>query len=151
MWPSSADRVPENTAQSVADFIERQTKANLLFYSQSDDETIRRRLSELDREWDVERALETQFGLTAALAVVLGALTNRKWYALSFITGAFMAQHALQGWCPPVEMYRRLGYRTRKEIDQERFALKAVRGDFREIPENRDQIRPERLLEVMRR
>jgi hypothetical protein len=26
-----------------------------------------------------------------------------------------------------------LGYRTMKEIDQERYALKALRGDFRDV------------------
>jgi len=30
-------------------------------------------------------------------------------------------------------MLRRLGVRTRYEIDQERYALKALRGDFREV------------------
>jgi hypothetical protein len=43
---------------------------------------------------------------------------------------AFLFQHAVQGWCPPVPILRRLGYRTAREIDDERAALKALRGDF---------------------
>jgi hypothetical protein len=43
---------------------------------------------------------------------------------------AFLFQHALQGWCPPVPVLRRLGFRTMREIDTERYALKAIRGDF---------------------
>jgi hypothetical protein len=39
-------------------------------------------------------------------------------------------QHALQGWCPPVPLLRRLGFRTSFEIEEERQALKALRGDF---------------------
>ena len=39
-------------------------------------------------------------------------------------------QHALQGWCPPIELFRRLGVRTAGEIARERYALKALRGDF---------------------
>jgi hypothetical protein len=39
-------------------------------------------------------------------------------------------QHALTGWCPPVPLFRRLGARTRQEIDRELYALKVVRGDF---------------------
>jgi hypothetical protein len=42
----------------------------------------------------------------------------------------FLFQHAVQGWCPPLPVLRRLGVRTRKEIDRERYALKALRGDF---------------------
>jgi hypothetical protein len=45
----------------------------------------------------------------------------------------FLLQHAVQGWCPPVPLFRRLGVRTREEIEREKFALKALRGDFEEI------------------
>jgi hypothetical protein len=45
------------------------------------------------------------------------------------VQGFFM-QHALQGWCPPLPVFRRLGFRTQYEIEQERYALKAIRGDF---------------------
>ncbi|HET9942578.1 MAG TPA: hypothetical protein VFR05_04515, partial [Terriglobia bacterium] len=41
-----------------------------------------------------------------------------------------LLQHAVQGWCPPVPLFRRLGIRTQREIDEERYALKAMRGDF---------------------
>jgi hypothetical protein len=46
---------------------------------------------------------------------------------------AFLLQHALQGWCPPVPVFRRLGVRTTAEIDRERYALKALRGDFKRL------------------
>ena len=39
-------------------------------------------------------------------------------------------QHALQGWCPTVPEFRRIGVRTAKEINREKYALKAMRGDF---------------------
>jgi hypothetical protein len=42
----------------------------------------------------------------------------------------FLLQHAVQGWCPPLALLRRLGVRTRREIDAEKYALKALRGDF---------------------
>jgi hypothetical protein len=37
---------------------------------------------------------------------------------------------AVEGWCPPVPILRRLGFRTSYEIEEERQALKALRGDF---------------------
>jgi len=40
---------------------------------------------------------------------------------------AFLLQHAVQGWCPPLPVFRRLGVRTADEINDERVALKAVR------------------------
>lgn len=43
---------------------------------------------------------------------------------------SFLLQHAIQGWCPPIEMYRRLGVRSRNEFDAERTTIKALRGDF---------------------
>jgi hypothetical protein len=39
-------------------------------------------------------------------------------------------QHALQGWCPPLSAIRRLGVRSAAEIEEERTALRAIRGDF---------------------
>ena len=89
-----------------------------------------RRLAELDREWDIERCLETTAASLALVGTALGATVNRRWYALPAAVGAFLMQHALQGWCPPLPLLRRLGVRTADEINQERYALKALRGDF---------------------
>lgn len=47
--------------------------------------------------------------------------------------GGFLLRHAVQGWCPPLPVFRRLGARTQSEIDHERYALKALRGDFRGV------------------
>ena len=46
------------------------------------------------------------------------------------VVGGFLLQHALSGWCPPVTLLRRLGFRTAGEIHREKYALKALRGDF---------------------
>ena len=52
----------------------------------------------------------------------------------------FLLQHAVQGWCPPVPFFRRRGVRTAREIEIERYALKALRGDFGPIfPSVRDR------------
>ena len=60
---------------------------------------------------------------------------SRKWLVLTGAVLGFLFQHAVSGWCPPVPVLRRLGFRTRGEIDREKFALKAMRGDFRDLPE----------------
>ncbi len=50
------------------------------------------------------------------------------------IVAGFLLQHAVQGWCPPVPIFRRMGIRTAREIDSERYALKIIRGDFESLP-----------------
>jgi hypothetical protein len=40
----------------------------------------------------------------------------------------------------PVPVFRRLAFRTASEIDQERYALKAVRGDFDNLHPKDDRV-----------
>lgn len=68
--------------------------------------------------------------MLAFAGIVLGARGSRTWLLLSAAVTAFLLQHALQGWCPPVPVLRRLGFRTTQEIERERQAVKALRGDF---------------------
>src|SRR5204863_859465 len=91
------------------------------------------RIDELDREWDIERVLETNASCLALLGVGLAATVNRKWLALSAGVLGFLLLHGVQGWCPPLPVLRRAGVRTRAEIDRERFALKFLRGDFAHV------------------
>jgi hypothetical protein len=91
---------------------------------------ISQRLSELEEEWDMERMLFAMTSINMLLGLSAGA-RNRRWLAWPVIVAGFQLQHAVQGWCPPVSLLRRLGVRTRQEIDSERVALKALRGDFR--------------------
>src|SRR4030095_4069227 len=95
---------------------------------------ISTRIAELESEWDMERILETKASTLALTGAVLG-LFNRKWLLLTCGVMAFLFQHAVQGWCPPVPLLRKFGVRTRSEIDREKFALKALRGDFKNIPD----------------
>lgn len=88
-------------------------------------------LERLDREWDMERVLEANASaLSLGLLAFAAARPTRRRLALAAVVPAFLLQHAVQGWCPPVALFRRLGVRTRGEIDAERTAVKALRGDF---------------------
>jgi hypothetical protein len=132
MLPSTTNRVPRNTAERINAQIRRQTQANIARYSFAGPAAIRRRLAELDREWDIERMLEANAAAVSLVGLGLGATVNRKWFAFPAVVAGFLLQHALQGWCPPVPVLRRLGFRTQSEIDHERYALKAARGDFQQ-------------------
>lgn len=131
MLPPTTVRVPWHTPDRYNEAIRRQTEESIALYGNAGRETIDRRLEELDREWDIERVLETNAAVMLLTGIGLGALVDRRFLILPAAVGGFLLQHALQGWCPPVPFFRRRGFRTASEIDYERYALKALRGDFR--------------------
>lgn len=130
---NSRNRVPAHTNERINQQIRLDTDLRVRYYEQHADE-IPHRLRELDDEWDIERAVEANASVLAFVGVALGATHDRRWLALPALVSGFLFQHAIQGWCPPIPILRRLGFRTAYEIEEERQALKALRGDFAEIP-----------------
>jgi hypothetical protein len=132
MIPATVERVPRHTAAHVNEQIHRRTQESVARHA-ADPAAIDRRLAELDREWDIERTLEANAATLAAVGAGLALLADRRFALVPLVVGTFLLQHAVQGWCPPVPVFRRLGVRTQREIDEERCALKALRGDFRDL------------------
>jgi len=130
MSSTTADRVPDHTSEDVNRRIQQEIEARVREFA-NDSAGIEERLRELDEEWDIERMLEANASALAFTGALLGASVDRRWIALPIVVGAFLFQHAIQGWCPPVPILRRLGFRTAREIETERVALKFLRGDFR--------------------
>jgi hypothetical protein len=130
--PWTKDRVPEHTSKRVNYRIKRAMYKRVTEAGEKPG-TIFGRLLRLDREWDIERAIEANASALAFIGTALGYFIHPYWLAVPALVTAFLFQHALQGWCPPVPILRRLGFRTAYEIEQERHALKALRGDYREI------------------
>jgi hypothetical protein len=134
MTTEDGDRVRANTSAEVNAKIDHQTKENVNNYAGASREEITRRIEELEREWDMERVLETNASALAITGLGIFVITkNRKWLFVPGVVMSFLFQHAVQGWCPPVPVFRRLGVRTRQEIDSEKYALKVLRGDFSEV------------------
>lgn len=136
--PHTETRVLETTSHRLTERLRLQMEARI-FYLAGNPEKIDQRLEELDEEWDMERILQAN-AAGVSLFGVLMASHNRKWLLLPLTVAGFLMQHAVQGWCPPVEIFRRIGIRTTKEINDERYALKTLRGDFKEtnIADNLD-------------
>jgi len=134
LFPDTAARVPQHTSERVNDRIRRDTNASIAASAAGGRVAIERRLEELDREWDIERALEANAATAVLVGVTLGTTVDRRWFAFPAAVAGFLLQHALQGWCPPLPVWRGLGFRTADEIAHERYALKALRGDFDELP-----------------
>lgn len=122
-------RVRDATAATVNQRIARQTEDNVATCARSP-ELIPGRLEALDREWDVERTLMTNAATLALGGTVLGLARDGRFLALPLVVTGFLLQHALQGWCPPLTVLRRMGVRSVEEINRERMALKLLRGDF---------------------
>lgn len=126
--PPHVNRRIDLTAQASADLTIRQGRNQIV-----------RRLVELDHEWDVDRALMANFAIAggAALSVGLHRYAHPPVFGprpkgLLYLVGAqmaFLMLHATVGWCPPVSLFRRLGYRTKAEIDTERDLLERALDD----------------------
>lgn len=129
-----ADRVRRHTAPSVNEQIDRLTRASIQEHSAAGPAAIQRRLASLDHEWDVDRALMVNFAIAggASFAVGLARYTRspllgprRKGFLYFFGTQlAFLLLHGVAGWCPPAVVFRRLGFRTQREIEVERAGLR---------------------------
>jgi hypothetical protein len=72
--------------------------------------------------------LATGSSSLSLLGLALGFAVDRRWLFLPLAVQGFYLQHALQGWCPPLPLFRRLGFRTPSEIEEERCALQALSG-----------------------
>lgn len=129
MLSTTTQRVELNTLPALNQRFEARLKESISRYVGADRQAIDQRLRELDREWDIERAIESEAPTMIGLGIALGVLHNRKWFAVSAIAASMVVLHNLQGWYPLLPLFRRLGLRTQQEIEQERIALKVLRGD----------------------
>lgn len=147
---TESDRVRANSAVNVNERIDRKIDASVRQHAVSR-MNIEKRFRELDGEWDMERILEANASALAFAGVALAAFVSIHWLWLSAFVLGFLFLHAVQGWCPPVPVLRRLGVRTQREIEQERYALKALRGDFEKLQAEPDPAaRADRALEAVR-
>ncbi len=129
MTATSANRISEQSTPAVNDRIRRETDASVAFYARHP-ELIDQRLHELDQEWDTERVLELNSSALSLVGMIVSATVSRKWLVLPMAVQGFFLQHGIEGYCPPLPMIRRLGVRSQVEIEKERHALKALRGDY---------------------
>lgn len=117
------DRVRNSTHEDVNEQIDRVTNTNIQYYSTRPAWEVKQRIIALEKEWDTERVLAVNASTLALTGLVLGLTVNKKWLALPAVVLPFLLQHSLQGWCPPLPMLRRMGIRTRDEIDREKYSL----------------------------
>jgi hypothetical protein len=149
MVPTKLDRVRDHTAPQVNAEIDNRIAENIRVFASQSEERITARIRELELEWDIERILETNASTLALVGTALGAFLNPWFLLIPGIVTTFLLQHATQGWCPPLPIFRRMGKRTRNEIDAEKFAMKALRGDFNGLTSSGDSVFAERVIDAV--
>jgi hypothetical protein len=153
---TTAERVIANTADEVNARIRQRTDDRVAELRGAGPEAIEARLRALDREWDIERCLETGASSLVLIGTVLAAVRGARWLLLPAGVAGFLLQHAIQGWCPPLPLFRRLGVRTADEINDERQRLKALLhepapyGDPSALPPDRAALAADMLSDSRR-
>jgi hypothetical protein len=129
-FPETDARVPRHTSERSNQDIRQRTLRNLSSFSSASARQIDERIEALRHEWDIERTLEANAAAVALGGLALGIAVDRRFLVVPALVGGFLLQHALQGWCPPLPLFRKLGVRTSKEIHAEILALRLLRDDF---------------------
>lgn len=131
--PLDTDRVRRHTARSVLRRIDDDTVDHLVQVQENPTST-ERRLAELDREWDVDRTVEAEAAAIGLAGLALGVFVRPAFLAIPAAVGAGVFMLGTLGLYPLLPVFRRLGIRTAREIQRERYAIKALRGDFEPVP-----------------
>ena len=118
MYPTVAEASESN---------ERRAEANLAYYREHGGE-ISRRLRELDDEWDVTRVLQVVTSGATLATFWFSISKSRLWTLATLALTVGTLHHGLTNRSPASDYARRLGFRTRTEIEAERRQLMALQG-----------------------
>jgi len=140
IFPSTTKRVSINSNPNVNFKIRNHTIRNINIYKNSSDKILSDNIEKLNNEWDIERLLEAKAATIIITSTILGLKSNKNWFLLTGAAGIFLLQHSIQGWCPPVPLLRRMGFRTSEEINNEKIVYKMLRKDFDSINADMDVV-----------
>ncbi|ATB31808.1 DUF2892 domain-containing protein [Melittangium boletus] len=132
---NSSDSVRAHTPDGVNRRIDAQVERCVRHMAeQTDRQVISQYLDHLERAWDLNRVVTVAASAVSLLGVALAPRSNNGWKVLGGVAAGLLLQQGLFGFGPLATIARAFGARTRREIDLEKFALKALRGDFERIP-----------------
>jgi hypothetical protein len=124
------DRTRANTWREINERLDHETELRLRSAATQDRGALTERIEELEREWDFDRIIEAEAAIMGVSGLILGVMVDRRFTAIPALVTSMMLLHSTQGWYPLLPLLRRMGVRTEDEIERERYALKALRGDF---------------------
>lgn len=146
----SVDPVRDHTSGEVQARIDTQTYANIRYFADKSSEELTRRIEELDREWTLDRALMSVVAGASLSGIALSRFSGPRWILLPVVGALFLLEHVLEGWFVSASLFRKMGFRTDREVQFEKYALRLLRGDFTIISEgdegeNREKLTAELL------
>ncbi|HEY3788868.1 MAG TPA: hypothetical protein VGL71_08440 [Urbifossiella sp.] len=108
-------------------------------------QAIDERLEQIGTEWSAGRMTKAVIGVAVIVGLILTVLVTPWCVFLPLLGGVFLLQYLFGRTSWLGEAFQKAGFRSGSDIDQEKFALKALRGDFRNLPtvheiENKDDI-----------
>lgn len=92
------------------------------------------RIEQLAGEWTAGRMVKATLGVVILAGFALAALLDPYWLILPAVAGVMLLQYVFWRGSVLAKLFCQLGYRGSTEIDEERFALRTLRGDFRNLP-----------------
>jgi len=97
-------------------------------------DAINERLCEVSREWSTGRLTKAVAGSIVLVGLVL-AVAVSPWFAtLSALGGLMLAWYLVSPRSWLADLFQGMGFRSGTELHEEILALKALRGDFRNLP-----------------
>jgi len=95
---------------------------------------IDERLNAIESEWSAGRVTKAVIGVTMVVGLGLTALLNPWWLLLPAAGSVFLLQYLFGRTSWLGKTFQEMGFRSGAEIEQEKLALRALRGDFRHLP-----------------
>ncbi|HUR53784.1 MAG TPA: hypothetical protein VMZ71_06615 [Gemmataceae bacterium] len=95
---------------------------------------INDRLCQLENEWSAGRATKVTLSFVILIGVAMTLAFGTWWAILPIVAGLFLFQYAFTRTSWMGSMFREMGFRPGAKIEEEKFALKTLRGDFRHLP-----------------
>ena len=131
LLPPTTKKAAHHTSNQVNQNIRDKTVCTINTNKEKSKFILSDKIQELNYEWDTERVLETNAASVILFSSIMGLINKKRyWFLLIGTVGFFLLQHALQGWCPPLPVIRKLGVRTADEINNEKIIYKLLRQDF---------------------
>lgn len=95
---------------------------------------IEKRIAELEREWTAGRLVKASTGVSILLGLVLAAYVSPWFLILPALSALVLLQYLFFARSWFAEIFISFGYRSGAQIEDERIAMRILRGDFKKLP-----------------
>ena len=106
--PPTSVRVLKASSEKQNQAMLEQSINTIETYRHASRDELNQRLRYLEAEWDMERLLEFNASIVGMIGMVLALTVSWAWIIFAGGVSAFLFQHAVTGWCPPVPVFRAL-------------------------------------------